>query len=265
MHSNIFDRYLHSDSSIHRLAPQVKVVIAILFIFSNALLPDGDWLSFGISWAVIFLLNLLARLNWAYTLKRSIIALPFALAAITALFSLPGKTLVTWHLGSLELILTDAGLIRFLSIIVRSWLSVQIAILLVATTKFPDLIHALEHLRLPKMLVTVIAFLYRYMSVLTDEVIRLMRARQARSAVLPDKRGGGSLLWRARTAGNMVGQLFLRSYERSDRIYHAMLSRGYNGHLRTLNQHEMQVNDWLIIALAFLIIASLQLFAHTTG
>jgi cobalt/nickel transport system permease protein len=63
----------------------------------------------------------------------------------------------------------------------------------------------------------------------------------------------------------MVGQLFLRSYERSDRIYHAMLSRGYNGHLRTLNQHEMQVNDWLIIALAFLIIASLQLFAHTTG
>jgi cobalt/nickel transport system permease protein len=165
----------------------------------------------------------------------------------------------------LELILTDAGLIRFLSIIVRSWLSVQIAILLVATTKFPDLIHALEHLRLPKMLVTVIAFLYRYMSVLTDEVIRLMRARQARSAVLPEKRGGGSLLWRARTAGNMVGQLFLRSYERSDRIYHAMLSRGYSGHLRTLNQHEMQINDRLIIALAFLLIASLQLFAHRIG
>jgi cobalt/nickel transport system permease protein len=137
--------------------------------------------------------------------------------------------------------------------------------LLVATTKFPDLIHALEHLKLPKMLVTVIAFLYRYMSVLTDEVIRLMRARQARSAVLPGKRGGGNLLWRARTAGNMVGQLFLRSYERSDRIYHAMLSRGYSGHLRTLNQHEMQTNDWLIIALAFLLIASLQLFAHTTG
>ncbi len=263
MHSNIFDRYQTSKSTLHRLSPIVKVVVAILFIFSNALLPDGDWRSFGISWAIIFSLNLLARLGWGYSLKRSLIALPFALAAITALFSLPGKTLAIWHLGSLELILTDAGLLRFLSILVRSWLSVQIAVLLVATTQFPDLIHALEHLRLPKMLITIIAFLYRYMSVLTDEVMRLMRARQARSAVLPDQRGGGNLLWRARTAGNMVGQLFLRSYERSDRIYHAMLSRGYSGHLRTLNRHEMQPRDWLIITLSLLFIASLQLFAHT--
>jgi len=263
MHSNIFDRYQTSNSTLHRLSPIVKVVVAILFIFSNALLPDGDWLSFGISWAIIFSLNLLARLGWGYTLKRSLIALPFALAAITALFSLPGKTLAIWHLGSLELILTDAGLLRFLSVLVRSWLSVQIAILLVATTQFPDLIHAFEHLRLPKMLVTIIAFLYRYMSVLTDEVMRLMRARQARSAILPNQRGGGSLLWRARTAGNMVGQLFLRSYERSDRIYHAMLSRGYSGHLRTLNRHEMQPRDWLIITLSLLFIASLQLFSHS--
>jgi len=263
MHSNIFDRYQIENSPLHRLSPNVKVTVTILFIFSNALLPDGDWRSFGISWGIILLLNLLAQLGWGYTLKRSLIALPFALAAITALFSLPGKTLAIWHLGNLELILTDAGLLRFLSILVRSWLSVQIAILLVATTQFPDLIHALEHLRLPKMLVTIIAFLYRYMSVLTDEVMRLMRARQARSAVLPDQRGGGSVLWRARTAGNMVGQLFLRSYERSDRIYHAMLSRGYSGHLRTLNRHEMQPRDWLIITLSLLFIASLQLFAHS--
>lgn len=262
MHSNIFDRYQISNSTLHRLSPIVKVVVAILFIFSNALLPDGDWRSFGISWAIIFSLNLLARLGWGYTLKRSLIALPFALAAITALFSLPGKTLAIWHLGSLELILTDAGLLRFLSILVRSWLSVQIAILLVATTQFPDLIHALEHLRLPKMLVTIIAFLYRYMSVLTDEVLRLLRARQSRSALLPEQRGGGNLLWRARTAGNMVGQLFLRSYERSDRIYHAMLSRGYSGHLRTLNPHSMSSRDWTLIIFAFLLIVLLQFFAH---
>lgn len=265
MHSNIFDRYHANNSPLHHLSPNVKVVVAILFILSNALLPDGDWVSFAISWSVILFLNLLSQLGWGFTLKRSIIALPFALAAITALFSLPGKTIAIWNLGSLELILTDAGLLRFLSILVRSWLSVQIAILLVAATKFPDLIHALEHLRLPKMLVTVIAFLYRYMSVLTDEVMRLMRARQSRSAVLPDQHGGGNVFWRARTAGNMIGQLFLRSYERSDRIYKAMLSRGYSGHLRTLNLHEMTTRDWLIITLAFLLIASLQLFAHTSG
>ena len=233
---------------------------------------------------IILTLSLLGRLGWSYTLKRSFIILPFALAGISALFSLPGKTLAIWQLGSLELILTDAGLLRFESILVRSWLSVQFAILLVATTTFPDLIHALEHLRLPKMLVTVIAFLYRYMSIISDEALRLLRARQSRSAVLPkDKprskgfspsissqettkvittRNGRNLLWRARTAGNMVGQLFLRSYERSDRIYYAMLSRGYSGHIRTLNPHRMESHDWLLIALVFIFIAFLQLFAH---
>ncbi len=262
MHANIFDRYQNKASPLHHLSPIVKVVVAVLFIFSNALLPDGAWLSFVISWGIILIFNLLAKLKWYYTLKLSVIALPFALAAITALFSLPGKTLAIWQIGSLELILTDAGLLRFLSILTRSWLSVQIAILLVATTQFPDLIHALEHLRLPKMLVTIIAFLYRYMSVLSDEVLRLMRARQARSAILPKQKGGGSLLWRARTAGNMVGQLFLRSYERSDRIYYAMLSRGYSGHLRTLNPHNLQARDWFFIAISFFFIALLQLFAR---
>ena len=284
MHQNIFDQYKAKNSKIHRLSPIVKVVVAVLFIFSNALLPDGAWLSFAISWGVILWLNLLAGLAWHYTLRRSFIVLPFALAGISVLFALPGKTLAIWHLGSLELILTDAGLLRFFSILVRSWLSVQIAILLVATTTFPDLIHALEHLRLPKMLVTVVAFLYRYMTVLSDEALRLLRARQSRSALLPlvpprsddfrrptfgklrtkvlTTKRGGSLLWRARTAGNMVGQLFLRSYERSDRIYHAMLSRGYQGHLRTLNPHSINAHDWLLIISAFFLIVLLQIFAR---
>ncbi|MBC8336397.1 MAG: cobalt ECF transporter T component CbiQ [Anaerolineales bacterium] len=262
MHANVFDRYHDGSSLLHHLAPTVKVVVAVLFILSNALLPDGDWLSFGISWGVILLLNLLAQLGLGFTFKRSFIVLPFTMAAITALFSLPGETLAVWDFGPWHLVATDLGLVRFLSIVVRSWLSVQIAILLVATTQFPDLIHALEHLRLPRMLITVIAFLYRYLFVLTDEVMRLLRARQARSAVLPGQRGGGGILWRAQTAGNMVGQLFVRSYERSDRIFNAMLSRGYQGHIRTFNRHEVIARDWLIMALAIFLFSILQLFAH---
>jgi len=265
MHYNVFDRYRDGSSLLHRLAPTVKVVVAILFILSNALLPDGDWLSFGISWGVILILNLLAQVGLGFTFKRSFIVLPFTLAAITALFSLPGETLAVWDLGPWQLVATDLGLLRFLSIVVRSWLSVQIAILLVTTTQFPDLIHALEHLRLPRMLVTVIAFLYRYLFVLTDEVMRLLRARQARSAVLPGQRGGGGILWRAQTAGNMVGQLFVRSYERSDRIYNAMLSRGYQGHMRTFNRHEINARDWLIMALSILLLSFLQITAHLQG
>ena len=79
------------------------------------------------------------------------------------------------------------------------------------------------------ILTTIIAFLYRYLFVLTDEVFRLLRARRIPFGGRARQRSGGSVAWRAGVAGNMAGQLFLRSYERSDRIYNAMLARGYSG------------------------------------
>ncbi|NOY99398.1 MAG: cobalt ECF transporter T component CbiQ [Chloroflexi bacterium] len=259
MHDNVFDRYREGGSLLHRLSPIVKVVFTVVFIFSNAILPDGAWLAFGLAWLLLLAGSQISGLGIGFTAKRSFIALPFALAAVTAIFSLPGRTLAEWDFGRWHLVATDAGMLRFVSIMVRSWLSVQGAMLLIATTRFPDLIHAFEHLRMPRLLVTIIAFLYRYMFVLTDEVLRLMRSRQSRAASLPGRKAGGPIIWRARVAGNMVGQLFLRSYERSDRIYNAMLARGYEGQMRTLNRHEMAAQDWLFAALAAAALLSVQL------
>jgi len=262
MHADLFDRYHHGESPIHRLEPRVKVILTVTFIVSNALLPDGAWLAFGVVWSFILAINVLAHLGLGFSLKRSFIALPFALAAISSIFTIHGTPLAEWHLLMWTLIPTDAGLLRFFSILIRSWLSVQVAILLVAVTTFPDLIHALEHLRVPKILTTIIAFLYRYLFVLTDEVLRLLRARQSRSAAAPGQRSGGSIAWRAKVAGHMTGQLFLRSYERSDRIYNAMLARGYQGQIRTLHPHTLTRRDWLIGALSILLILSFQLIGH---
>jgi cobalt/nickel transport system permease protein len=202
--------------------------------------------------------NAISDLGITFTLKRSLIALPFALIAITVLFSIPGNPLTTFHFLFWDLTITDAGLLRFLSILVRSWLSVQMAILLVGTTRFPDIVHALEHLRVPSILTTIIAFLYRYLFVLADEVFRLLRAREARSAAMPGVRSGGSVAWRARVAGNMAGQLFLRSYERSDRVYNAMLARGYTGHLNTINPHELRRIDYIVTAVVLFALLLLQ-------
>jgi cobalt/nickel transport system permease protein len=250
MHSDAFDRYHEKESFVHRLDPRVKVIVTIAFILSNVLLPDGAWMAFGFAWLFLFVANVFSRLGIFYTLRRSLVALPFALIAITVLFSMPGKALFTFEFLKWNFTVTEMGLLRFVSIIIRSWLSVQIALLLVAVTRFPDLIHAFEHLRVPAILTTIIAFLYRYLFVLTDEVLRLLRARESRSATLAGQRSGGGVLWRAKIAGNMAGQLFLRSFERSDRIYNAMLSRGYSGHLYTLNPHEMKSRDYFVTAFA---------------
>jgi cobalt/nickel transport system permease protein len=262
MHADAFDRYHDKESFVHRLDPRVKTIVTIVFIVSNALLPDGAWLAFAFAWAFLLAANLLSKLGLGYTFKRSFVALPFALVAITVLFSIPGNPIFSFRFMMWDFTVTDAGWLRFVSILIRSWLSVQMAILLVAATRFPDLIHALEHLRVPGILTTIIAFLYRYLFVLVDEVYRLLRARESRSAAAPGVRSGGGVLWRARIAGNMAGQLFLRSYERSDRIYNAMLARGYAGHMRTLNPHEMKSRDYLVTAAVIGIIFILQILGR---
>lgn len=254
MHADAFDRFHAAESRLHHLDPRVKVVVTVLFILSNALLPDGAWTAFGAAWLLLLWANQLSNLGVDFSFRRSFVALPFALAAVTAIFSPLGHPLAEWRLGGLTLIPTDYGVIKFASILLRSWLSVQAAILLVATTRFPDMIHAFEHLRVPAVLTTIVSFLYRYLFVLTDEVMRLLRAREARSAAAAGQRSGRSVVWRGRVAGNMAGQLFLRSYERSDRIYNAMVARGYTGQLRTLNPHVMKSSDWAFAALSILFI-----------
>jgi len=259
MHFDAFDRYHDSTSFIHRLDPRVKVSVTLAFILSNALLPDGAWIAFAFSWMFLLLVNALSELGILFSFKRSFVALPFALIAITVLFSVPGNPLSSFHFLFWDVTITDAGLLRFASIVVRSWLSVQMAIMLVATARFPDIVHALEHLHVPSILTTIIAFLYRYLFVLADEVSRLLRARESRSAAAAGSRSGGSVAWRARVAGNMAGQLFLRSYERSDRVYNAMLSRGYTGHLNTMNPHELHRKDYLVTAVALILFLLFQM------
>ncbi|PWH13239.1 MAG: cobalt ECF transporter T component CbiQ [Anaerolineae bacterium] len=259
MHANAFDRYYAAESLLHRLDPRVKVVVTVAFILSNALLPDGAWAAFGLAWILLLVANAASQLGVDFTFRRSFIALPFMLVAVSAVFTPLGQPLMEWTVWGIRLTLTDAGIIRFGSILLRTWLSVQAGILLVAVTPFPDLIHAFEHLRVPAVLTTIVAFLYRYLFVLTDEVLRLLRAREARSAVVEGQKSGRTLFWRAQIAGHMAGQLFLRSYERSDRIYNAMLARGYTGQMRTLRAHTMRARDWLILFSVLLALALIQL------
>ena len=262
MHAAHIDRYEARDSLLHRLDPRVKVVVTLLFILSNVLLPDGAWPAYLAAWFFLLLAVSLARLSPLFVLRRSLLALPFVLAAVSVLFTVPGETRLSWQIGTLSLTVSDQGLIRFGSILVRSWLSVQMAILLTATTQFPDLMHALRHLKVPALLVAIIAFMYRYLSVLVDEARRLLRAREARSAQGPQGTAGRSLRWRAQVAGGMVGQLFLRSMERSDRVYGAMVARGYRGQLLTTNPHVMARHDWFVAAGALLLLLTIQLIGR---
>ena len=97
MHFDAFDRYHEKESFLHRLDPRVKSMVTVVFIVSNALLPDGAWYAFGLVWLFLLLANHLSQLGLGFSLKRSLIALPFALIAITVLFTIPGDPVTSFR------------------------------------------------------------------------------------------------------------------------------------------------------------------------
>ena len=186
MHLNFADQYQRGSSLLHRLDPRTKLIGAVAFIAAATILPPGSWLSYALLLAGIVAAAWASGLGIGYALRRSFIALPFALAAVTLPFTVPGPAI--GHLGGWTISAT--GAIRFLSILVKSWISVQAAILLAVTTPFTDLLWGMRELRVPKPLVSIVGFMYRYLFVLGDEALRLMRG--------PGRARGGSGGRRAR-------------------------------------------------------------------
>lgn len=162
----------------------------------------------------------------------------------------------------MRLTVSGEGLRIFTTIALKSWLSVQAALLLTFSTPFHDLLDALRELRLPRIMVAIIGFMYRYLAVLQQEAQRLMRARAARSALAEGVSAGGSLAWRARVTGGMVGSLFLRSYERSERVYAAMQARGFDGSFRHMQARAIRPAEWLGFAAVAVALLLFQLAAQ---
>ncbi len=157
MHAHLADQYQAGQSLAHQLDPRVKVVAATLLILLLNLTPAGVWPAYLLLLAVVVALVIFAEINWWLVLRRSALVLPFALAAATLIFTVPGRPI--WRLPVTGWTATLPGLTRFISILLKSWLSVQVAIVLAASTRFADLVWALQALRLPALLVSTFSFM----------------------------------------------------------------------------------------------------------
>ena len=153
-----------------------------------SLLPMGSFLAMLIIWLTLVACSATAGLGPFRLSRSAVVALPFALAAFPLIFTIQEQIIATITIGPLDLTISAEGLRRFFTIMIGSWLSVQVALLLAFTTPFHDLIDALRELHLPRILVSIISFMYRYIAVLTDEGSRMLRARDARSAAGPAMR-----------------------------------------------------------------------------
>jgi cobalt/nickel transport system permease protein len=249
--------YLGGSSSIQRLDPRAKVAGTLLFVACASLLPDGSWIGFGLLYLGWLGLVNLARVPLAILVRRSLWAAPFLLAGLVVPFATAGRPVL--QIPLLGWTATAAGLVRGATLVVRTWISIQGFLLLAATTPPEDLFWSLQAFRFPKLLAGIILFSYRYLAVLMDEGTRMVRARRSRSAGPPSS---VPLSFRVRSMGGLVGSLFLRALERSERVYAAMLSRGYDGQVRVFHVHKWRRRDSAALGLHALLLAALVLAAY---
>jgi len=234
---SFIDEYSGLDSFIHRLDPRTKLVASLALIIAVVLTPASNWRVFAFYFCFVAVLLILSKLPPFYVLKRSLVIFPFVLLiAIFIPFFKEGEVAGSYNIWLWQISVTYSGLFILANVVVKSWLCILVLILLSSTTKLADLLKGLKQLGMPQVMILILSFMYRYIFVLVDEVMRMQQARDSRNF-------GGSRLHQVRTVGNMAGTLFIRSYERGERIYAAMLSRGFDGQVRTLHKLSFRQAD----------------------
>lgn len=226
----------HGHSVVHRLSPEVKVAATFLFVLGVALTPPQAPWAFAIDLVVLALVVRLSELPIRFVLRRLLVVLPFVLFAFLLPFIAGGE-----QVEVLGLSVSAEGLEGMLTILAKAGLGASASIVLAGTTTQAQILHGLERLRVPTVLTTIASFMLRYIDVLADEVGRMRTAMTARGY---DPRW----LWQAKPIASAAGALFIRSYERGERVHIAMVSRGFSGAMPDLRGHRAHAREWLLAA-----------------
>lgn len=262
----MLELYAPSPSLIHRWDARVKVIFTLVFILFLSLTPYRAWSTYILFLAIILSAALVSHLTVGFMVKRTLPALPFLLAAIPLIFSGSYPRVSVSIFSGFQVFYSPAGCEQFVSIALKSLISIQAAILLTATTRFPDILAALKALKIPWLFLEIIQLMWRYLFVIREEANSLLRARSSRNASgAGSSRNGGILLWKAQVTGGMAGSLFLRSIERSDRIYAAMLSRGYNGLPPMMDDLPLSAGDRKTLVMGFIWLSLIWVLGLLTG
>jgi len=231
------DTLSYKDTLIHRLDPRTKLVATLAFIVTVVSFPKYEIAGLLPFFLFPVLLFTLSDIPVKFILRKVFLVSSFAffvgvfnpLLDRQAVYEFYGFTI-------------SGGWVSFLSVMLKFFLTITSALLLVATTSFPGVCHALQKLGMPGVFVTQLLFLYRYIFVLVEETMKVVRARDMRSF---GSKGKGM-----KTFVSLIGTLFLRTIERAERIYLAMLSRGFTGTIHTSRTCSFSITDAAFLATA---------------
>jgi cobalt/nickel transport system permease protein len=195
---------------------------------------------------VILGIMITSRVSLKHYLFRTLFFITiFALIiAIPLLFFTPGTVLIHWKIGGWNITITQEGLLIASSFVLRIWVSIMAIMTLILTTPFANLIHAMKHVKIPRIFLILFSLTYRYIFLFINELLRMLRAKESRSF-----RNLGFKM-RFKILGQMFGTLLVRSIDKSERVYRAMLARGYTGDLVTKEYKSSYVSTSLYLTLS---------------
>lgn len=225
-----------ADSLVHRLPAQVKLVSLVAFVAVVVATQPRTWWAFAGYAGLLAAVVGLARVPALVVLRRSVVEAPFVVFALLLPFIATGEQV---ELAGVSV--SQSGLLGAWNLLAKGTLGVVAAIVLAATTTSRDLLAGLDRLHLPRQLVAILGFMLRYASVVTGDLRRMRVARASRC--FP---GGRLRHLRAEAAG--VGSLFVRSYERGERVHQAMLARGFTGRMPALAARTGTATQWAAAA-----------------
>ncbi|MEI5099458.1 cobalt ECF transporter T component CbiQ [Streptomyces sp. PmtG] len=224
--------YRHGHSAVHALPPHTKLAAVFCFVVVVVSTPrDAVW-AFGAYALLLATAAFAARVPPAFLLKRLLIEVPFVAFALLLPFVAQGE-----RTEALGLSLSVNGLWGAWNVLAKGTLGVAASVLLAATTELRELLLGLQRLRLPPLLVQIASFMIRYGDVIADETHRMRIARESRGFEASGVRHWGVL-------AKSAGALFIRSYERGERVHLAMVSRGYAGSMPVIDEVTATRSQW---------------------
>jgi cobalt/nickel transport system permease protein len=223
---------IHSHSPLHRIAPEAKILATFFFAVGVALTPREAVWAFAVDAVVIATLMAIAGYKPRQAMVRFAAVLPFVAFALFIPIVAGGE-----QTSVLGLNLSVQGLWASWNVLAKATLGTGASLVLAGTTPIPDVVRGLGRLRMPPIVVSIVAFMFRYLDLIVEEMGRMRIAMTARGH---DPRW----LWQAKPIASAAGAMFVRSYERGERVHSAMLARGFTGTMPQLDHQPASSRDW---------------------
>jgi len=242
--------YRHGTTPVHRLPPQVKIVALLVFVLSVVVMPREAFWAYALAGCLLVGVMILAELPAGFVARRMIVEVPILVFALLLPFFGQGET--TDVLG---LTLSVEGLWGAWTILAKATLGVGASIVVSATTTIPDMIRGLDRIRVPRVLTAIAGFMVRYLDIVAGEFSRRRVAMAARGYE-------PRWFWQNGPLAQSAGSLFIRSFERGERVHQAMVARGFTGRMPVFGDRPARTREWWIglsVSLAAVLLALLSL------